>query len=91
MRNLISGLAAACVLSMAPIVIPATSAMAQSCGELWNQRNAIFARNGYCFRTARARDVFGPGCFPPYGRLSPREQARVNEIQYEEDMRGCPR
>jgi len=68
-------------------------AMAQggACYDLWYQRNEIYARNGYCFRTERARRVFGPGCFPPYGRLSGYEAQRVREIQYEEDRMGCPR
>ncbi len=61
------------------------------CEQLWYERNEIYARNGYCFRTARARSVFGPGCFPPYGRLSGYESQRVNQIQREEGMLGCPR
>lgn len=61
------------------------------CYALWYERNEIYARNGYCFRTPRARSVFGPGCFPPYGRLNGWEARRVQELQYEEDMRGCPR
>jgi len=31
-----------------------------SCNALWNARNSIYAQNGYCFKTARARAVFGP-------------------------------
>lgn len=67
------------------------AAQGRGCYALWYERNEIYARNGYCFRTARARSVFGPGCFPPYGRLSGWEAQRVRELQYEEDMRGCPR
>lgn len=67
------------------------SAQGRGCYALWYERNEIYARNGYCFRTARARSVFGPGCFPPYGRLTGWEARRVQELQYEEDMRGCPR
>lgn len=34
-----------------------------SCGDLWYRRNAIFARNGFCFKTDRAIRVFGNnGC-----------------------------
>lgn len=62
-----------------------------SCSQLWYARNKIYADNGYCFQTERARSVFGAGCFPPYGRLSPSAQARVNELQYWENQRGCPR
>ena len=61
------------------------------CGQLWYERNEIYARNGYCFKTARARATFGPGCFPPYGRLSGYEARRVRDLQAEEDMLGCPR
>ncbi|MDB5533310.1 MAG: hypothetical protein JWO28_1625 [Hyphomicrobiales bacterium] len=79
----------------AAALLPATAfvaqAQGQSCGQLWYQRNAIYAQAGYCFQTARARATFGENCFPPYGRLSPNQQARVNALQYQEDMRGCPR
>lgn len=60
-----------------------------SCGDLWRARNEIYARNGYCFQTARARSVFGAGCFPPYGRLHGWERSRVNEIQMWEARKGC--
>lgn len=61
-----------------------------SCRELWHERNAIYARNGYCFRTERAIAVFGRGCYPPYGRLSPRERERVARISRWEARLGCP-
>ena len=60
-----------------------------TCGQLWYARNAIYAQNGYCFKTARARAVFGRGCFPPYGRLSNWEQKQVNDIMYWERRKGC--
>lgn len=82
----LAGLVLASALSLAP-----RPAEAQACQGLWYQRNEIYARNGYCFRTARARSVFGPGCFPPYGQLSYGEQRRVNQLQAQEDMMGCPR
>jgi YARHG domain len=47
-----------------------------SCNALLTERNSIYACNGYCFKTERARAVFGPGCFPPYGKLSGWEQSR---------------
>lgn len=60
-----------------------------SCNELWYKRNQIYARNGYCFNTARARAVFGEACFPPYGRLSGWEKRRVQELQTWERRRSC--
>ena len=72
----------------APVLVQAQGRICQS---LWYERNEIYARNGYCFKTERARATFGAGCFPPYGRLSYGEKQRVDEIQAEEDARGCPR
>ncbi|MBU6526903.1 YARHG domain-containing protein [Methylocystis sp. MJC1] len=60
-----------------------------SCYDLWYARNAIYARNGYCFKTARARAEFGHGCFPPYGELRGWERRRVNELQMWEAQKGC--
>lgn len=70
-------------------VARAQNPAAMSCSELWYARNAIYARKGYCFKTDRARAVFGPGCFPPYGALNQWEQRRVNELQYWERVKGC--
>ncbi|MFA7416031.1 MAG: YARHG domain-containing protein [Rhizobium sp.] len=60
-----------------------------SCDQLWYERNAIYAAKGYCFKTQRARSVFGRACFPPYGRLTPAETRRVNTIQQWERYQGC--
>ncbi|RFB80028.1 YARHG domain-containing protein [Methylovirgula sp. 4M-Z18] len=62
---------------------------AYSCYDLWHERNAIYARRGYCFKTDRAISEFGVGCFPPYGRLTPQEAYRVREIQYWEAQSDC--
>jgi hypothetical protein len=67
----------------------AQNAAGMSCDALWYARNAIYARNGYCFKTDRGRAAFGAGCFPPYGAVSGGEQNRVNELQYWERQRGC--
>lgn len=67
-----------------------TAAAQGACENLWYQRNSIYAARGYCFRTARAQAVFGPGCYPPYGRLSPGEQSQVAGIQRQEGQLGCP-
>ena len=67
----------------------AKSYASMSCYQLWYARNAIYAENGYCFKTAKARAVFGPGCFAPYGKLSSSEQRRVDDIIYWERRKGC--
>ncbi len=60
-----------------------------SCSELWYARNAIYAEAGYCFKTRRARAVFGRRCYPPYGELSRWQRRRVSQIQHWEDVKGC--
>lgn len=60
-----------------------------SCDQLWYERNAIYAAKGYCFKTQRARNVFGRACFPPYGQLTPAETRRVNAIEQWERYQGC--
>lgn len=75
--------------ALGPRPATAQDASDMSCGELWRERNAIYARNGYCFKTARARAVFGAGCFPPYGELRGWEKRRVDELQYWERRNGC--
>lgn len=72
----------------------ASGALAQSysqmsCSELWYARNAIYAEKGYCFQTRRAIAVFGPRCYPPYGRLNGWERRRVNLIESWEYRKGC--
>lgn len=79
-------------LLLGAIVSTSSPASAQgTCYSLWYERNEIYARNGYCFKTARAREVFGAGCFPPYGRLTGWEARRVRDLQAQEDAIGCPR
>ena len=60
-----------------------------SCDDLWYARNQIYAGEGFCFKTPRARAEFGRGCFPPYGKLTRYEQRQVNEIQGWEARYGC--
>jgi hypothetical protein len=78
---------------LAPMAMEAgdgcTKYRCMGCGELWYERNAIFAEKGYCFQTRRAIRVFGPRCYPPYGRLNRWERDRVAEIRYWERVKRC--
>ncbi len=61
-----------------------------SCFELWVARNEIYARNGYCFRTRRARRYFGnAGCWTRNPRLNRFERRNVMLIRRVERWRGC--
>jgi hypothetical protein len=68
---------------------PAAARQAPTCDRLWYDRTAIYARRGKCFRDQRALKVFGQKCFSPYGRLTFRDQRRVNDIARQERRLGC--
>jgi YARHG domain len=87
--SLIGVIAAVSLGTGAPTPASAQDPAFMSCDGLWYARNSIYARNGYCFNTERARSVFGPSCFPPFGRLSGWEASRVNEIQMWERRKSC--
>jgi hypothetical protein len=78
-----------------PLLPAATPAAAQSCEELWYQRNEVYKAQGYCFRTQRGISAFGnAGC--QYDNvedvpLSANQRRIVADIQREERARGCPR
>ena len=81
-------------VTMAITLLPALPASASDydymgCNQLWYQRNSIYSQAGYCFKTARARAVFGYGCFAPYGRLSGYAQKTVSLIVTAERRKGC--
>jgi hypothetical protein len=86
--SLIGAIVAGLIVA-APTPTAAQDPAYMSCEALWYARNRIYARNGYCFNTDRARSVFGAGCFPPYGRLSGWEKSRVNQLQMWERRKGC--
>ena len=86
-------LALGAVALVATAVCLASSASAQSCRELWRARNSIYARAGYCFKTADAIAEFGNrGCIydneadVPLSRSS---RARILEIRRLERRLGC--
>ena len=88
--NMLAAVSFAASMLALPGLGYAQDASLMSCNELWYARNEIYARNGFCFKTARAQSVFGPGCFPPFGRLAGADKRRVDQLQSWERRRGCP-
>ena len=85
---------AALVLGAAAATFLASGAGAQalselSCKALWYQRNAVYAEQGYCFKTKDAIATFGARCYAPFGKLTPDQQRFVNEVQAWEARKGC--
>jgi hypothetical protein len=68
-------------------------AKAQSCQELWIERNSYYKEAGYCFRTAPAIQYFGNGgcIYDSEARvpLSRTVRARITEIKRLERVYGC--
>lgn len=61
-----------------------------SCNELWYERNSIFDRNGYCFKTDRGKNAFdNSDCFTSNPSLTNAERNRVSEIKRLESQMGC--
>ncbi len=100
MRKLLLALAVTPFLTLAAVadVFPGSSnyylteadLRGLSCFDLWVARNEIYARNGYCFRTHRARRYFGNvGCWTRNPRLNRFERHNVALIRREERWRGC--
>ena len=69
------------------------AALAQSCDDLWYERNAIYKRAGFCFKTPRAISTFGnAGCIydSEYALpLSQRQRNRIAWIVRMEREMGC--
>jgi hypothetical protein len=74
-------------------VVSSGLAVAQSCDQLWYERNSIYKQEGYCFKTQRAIAAFGnAGCMYDVENqvpLSPGERARIAAIVQVEQQYGC--
>jgi hypothetical protein len=85
-------------LSMPIMALVATAALipaanAQTCQQLWVERNQYYKNHGYCFKTQQAISYFGNGgCFIQDQNavpLTPAERARINQIVQQERTMGC--
>lgn len=81
------------ILGLCAVPFLTAPAFAQTCSQLWTERNAIYKDAGYCFKTNRAIRTFGnAGCsFDDIADvpLSARDRARVADIQRDERDMGC--
>ncbi len=82
------------LLAAATLGATASVASAQSCADLWVERNTYYKQAGYCFKTRRAIEYFGnAGCGYYNERdvpLSAAVRARINQIVRTERAYGCP-
>jgi hypothetical protein len=88
----IVNVAAAVVLAGAT-GLSVSSASAQSCQQLWVERNSYYKDAGYCFKTRRAIAFFGnAGCSYDDEASVPLPRGireRIAEITATERSRGC--
>jgi len=72
------------------VILSVQPALAESCYDLWYERNAIYDANGFCFTSQLGRQTFdNSDCYTKNARLSQDEQWRVDELKAEEESRGC--
>ncbi len=73
--------------------LAASRTYAQTCQQLWFERNQYYKNHGYCFTTQRAIEFFGNGgCFiNDQGAvpLTPGERGRIAQIVQQERATGC--
>jgi hypothetical protein len=73
--------------------LSATPAYAQTCQQLWVERNQYYKNHGYCFKTERAIQYFGNGGCHINDQnavpLNQAERARIAQIVQEERAMGC--
>lgn len=73
--------------------LAAAPAFAQTCDQLWVERNTYYKIHGYCFKTQRAIQYFGnAGCTINDENavpLTPAERARIDQIVQQERAMGC--
>ena len=83
------------LVAAATLGATARVASAQSCQDLWIERNTYYKQAGYCFKTSRAISYFGNGgCFINEESLvpfPPQVRARINQIVRLERASNCPR
>lgn len=80
----IGAMAVGCVL------LAGAPAQAQSCYDLWYERNAIYDSYGYCFKTSLGQRTFdNSDCYTRNPRLSRADASRVQAIKRQERRRGC--
>jgi len=81
-------------LLTAAATLATVPAYAQSCQQLWVERNQYYKRHGYCFKTPRAIQYFGNGgCRINSDGAVPftaAERTRIDQIVRQERAMRCP-
>jgi YARHG domain len=88
-----STIVSASLIVSTAVVMSAGAARAQSCEDLWYERNSIYKDAGYCFKTRRAISTFGNADCQYDSEsqlpLSPGQRRRIASIVRMERELGC--
>ncbi|MGE0698524.1 MAG: caspase family protein [Hyphomicrobiaceae bacterium] len=73
---------------------PQAAPSVESCDSIWQRRNAIWHRHGYCFTTTKGQQVFGnQGCSRDQAAaraaMSPADRTLVDALAAQEKALGC--
>ncbi len=72
------------------LTVGLSPAKAESCYDLWYERNQIFDDNGFCFKTQLGKDTFdNSDCYTSNPSLSRAEVRRVAQIKARERAKRC--
>jgi hypothetical protein len=72
------------------LTVGLSPALAESCYDLWYERNHIYDDNGFCFKTELGRDTFdNSDCYTSSPQLSRAEIRRVAQIRARERAKRC--
>jgi YARHG domain len=86
-------LLATMAVAAATLLMTAPSADAQSCQQLWVERNSYYKRAGFCFKTQRAIAYFGNGGCVYWNEadvpLAGWQRQRIAQIRRAERAYGC--
>lgn len=77
-------------LALATLGLGTQSAFADSCYDLWYERNAIYDARGFCFKSSLGKRVFdNSDCYTDRPRFTRSEQRRIDQIIRQERRLGC--
>ena len=79
-----------CLALATALIVISTAAQADSCYQLWYERNAIYDGHGFCFKSQLAKETFdNSDCHTSNVQLSPAEQRIVDQIKADEARLNC--
>ena len=78
------------VLTALSLGLSVQTAFADSCYDLWYERNEIYDANGFCFKSSLGKRVFdNSDCYTDDPKFTRAEERRIKQIRHQERELGC--